>query len=799
MTIGSGSIVLRYDGAVQTTIPVDNSAPASGTVAVAGSQLTINPGVNLTPGKTYSVRIPATAILDPAGNAYAGIADDTTWSFLIEVTTPTVTGVTSTTANGLYGIGATIDVRVAFSEAVTLSSPGALTAALDTGALVTLAATVSPTVFAGSYTVVAGQNSSDLNLAGFSLASGETLLSAFSAPASLTLAASNLGATKAIQVDGNAPVLTIGPPSSSSSRAPVLYAVTCAGAVPATTAAGIQAQASVVASGTSGMVTITGTFPNFLATVSSIGGFGSLGFQLATGAAVDAAGNPTAAVSSATFLVPYAAPVEAVNTGLTTPVGGLIEITPSELRYTDDDSAAVDLVYRVVSNPDNGQLQIIVAGSPVALGDGDSFTQADLDAGGRIFYQNTNFGASSDLFVFRVSDETAPAETALALFLVTVNNANADPVVALAPSTTVLFVENGVPQSIASLATVSDDNASFPGGVLTIGFDDPPSGATSDAFDGGIAGDILAVADGSGIAVVGSAITSGGIALGTIDPVFNGQGGQKLVIALSATAGAGATPATVRQVLRNLTFANQRDDLPDAARVLRVRLDDGNIGRGEDTKQITTDGNNDVPVISAVENVVTIEGVAYEGTVTASDLDHVTLWYEVDPTAQPGLGTVTFRDPNQGAFTYVPAAGLYGADTFRVQVRDAASGGAVSTAVTVTVVITRLSDPPLVILGDPPFMVDEGGSVVHTVSVDPATVAGANLRFKLVGSVPPGATMNPAGSTTATDALLFWPTAVLPASGFYYDFGVLVIDTTNNRAGYVPILLKVVSPSSGGG
>jgi len=61
----------------QTNIPVTDTAQ----VSISGAVLTINPTANLTSGKNYAVQIAATAIKDPANNAFAGITNDTVWNF----------------------------------------------------------------------------------------------------------------------------------------------------------------------------------------------------------------------------------------------------------------------------------------------------------------------------------------------------------------------------------------------------------------------------------------------------------------------------------------------------------------------------------------------------------------------------------------------------------------------------------------------------------------------------------------------------------------------------------------------
>jgi alpha-galactosidase len=75
---GTGLITLKnLTDATQSTIDITDGAQ----VSISGSTLTINPATNLAGNKQYSIRIASTAIKDPAGNAFAGIGNDTTWDF----------------------------------------------------------------------------------------------------------------------------------------------------------------------------------------------------------------------------------------------------------------------------------------------------------------------------------------------------------------------------------------------------------------------------------------------------------------------------------------------------------------------------------------------------------------------------------------------------------------------------------------------------------------------------------------------------------------------------------------------
>ena len=84
-----------------------------------------------------------------------------TKSIVIDTTAPTVTGVTSTTANGTYGVGSLITITVAWSEAVVVTGTPQL--ALNSGGTANYASGSGTSTLTFNYTVAAGQNSSQLD------------------------------------------------------------------------------------------------------------------------------------------------------------------------------------------------------------------------------------------------------------------------------------------------------------------------------------------------------------------------------------------------------------------------------------------------------------------------------------------------------------------------------------------------------------------------------------------------------------------------------------------------------------
>lgn len=121
-----------------------------------------------------------------------------------DVTAPTITSVSSDTADGSYNTGDTIDIDVTFSEAVT--STGNVTVTLETGDVDrTCTFTISSsTTGTCTYTVQAGDSSSDLTTSSIS---GTIADSSSNAMTNFT-PTTNLAANKALVVDAISPVLT---------------------------------------------------------------------------------------------------------------------------------------------------------------------------------------------------------------------------------------------------------------------------------------------------------------------------------------------------------------------------------------------------------------------------------------------------------------------------------------------------------------------------------------------------------------------------------------------------------------
>jgi hypothetical protein len=91
---GTGNVVLKLVGgaALETFDIATGVGDQGGDVTIVGNMLLLSPFADLTDNTAHAIQIDGTAIdgLYGASDSFAGIADDTTWSFTCEDTTPTL-------------------------------------------------------------------------------------------------------------------------------------------------------------------------------------------------------------------------------------------------------------------------------------------------------------------------------------------------------------------------------------------------------------------------------------------------------------------------------------------------------------------------------------------------------------------------------------------------------------------------------------------------------------------------------------------------------------------------------------
>lgn len=150
VVVGTGdiSIKLNSDDSVIETI----ASNASG-VAISESTVTINPTNDLPYGAQVYVEIAAGAFSSNSGGSFEGISGNSTWSFTIEPSIPTVASLSPT--NGAVDVVLTDDLVITFSEDVVVGT-GDITIKNDSddSSVETIASDASEVTISGSMVTI---------------------------------------------------------------------------------------------------------------------------------------------------------------------------------------------------------------------------------------------------------------------------------------------------------------------------------------------------------------------------------------------------------------------------------------------------------------------------------------------------------------------------------------------------------------------------------------------------------------------------------------------------------------------
>jgi hypothetical protein len=128
-------------------------------------------------------------------------ANATSITVVIDTTAPTITSFSSTTTNGSYNAGDTINITATTSESI--QSGNTITVTLDTGDTVVLTAASAGTTLTGTYTVGAGDTSSDLTVSSFAIGTVADAAGNAMTSTAVPSGSNNLGGSSAIVIDTN--------------------------------------------------------------------------------------------------------------------------------------------------------------------------------------------------------------------------------------------------------------------------------------------------------------------------------------------------------------------------------------------------------------------------------------------------------------------------------------------------------------------------------------------------------------------------------------------------------------------
>ena len=439
--------------------------------------------------------------------------------------------------------------------------------------------------------------------------------------------------------------------------------------------------------------------------------------------------------------------VLATNGGATVAEGTATNVVTSAMLLTTDvDDLAVSLIYSLDSIPTNGTLRL----SGTALAAGQTFTQADLNAGS-VTYDHDGSQTASDLFDFTVDD--GAGTTTSATFNFTVTNVNDAPVITDGPDS----------------ANLTETNAGLTSsGALTV--------TDVDQLD-------VVTAAVESVVVTGTGASS--LPLGLDNAALQN------LLSVSPTAILSDTQTTNALIWNFNSGAETFDFLADGETLVltyTVRANDNAAIPLSDieTVTVTITGTNDRPTITVVDVTgaviedATTPTLTDNGSVTFGELDEtdvitssvaLTNTATTGPAIPAGLATalasaVTLNQTgtNDGSiawdFNVANSLVQYLADgetitlTYAVTVTDDSGTGTASTTQDVTVTITGTNDQPAITVVDVVGAVVEDATTPNLTDTGSVTFAEVDETDVLTSSVALTGTATtgpaiPAGLATA--------------------------------------------------
>jgi hypothetical protein len=455
----------KAGAAINITATTSEDVQAGATISVTlntGATLTLTRATATTLTGSYTVAagqnnsdltvtsFSAGAVSDVAGNALTSTTVPTgvnniggSSAIVVDTVAPTIASFSSSSANGVYKVGDTINITATTSEAVQAAAT--ITVTLNTGATVELTRATATTL-TGTYTVVAGQSISDLTVVSFTagvvLDLAGNQLTSTTAPSGLN----NIAGSKDIGVDGIAPTVT----SFSSTTASGVYRVGGLINITATTSEAVKPGATItVTLDTGATVTLTrATATTMTGSYTIAADENSEDLTVASfdvGTVLDLAGNPVAS--------------EAVPTGIS-------NIAGSKTIVVDTEAPAVE----ITSDKDTLRIGETATITFVLSEPSANFVAADVSLVGGTLSGFTGGGANYSATFTPTANSTADGELMVAAARFTDSAGNSSLVGSLAAPMLI--------DTVAPRVTVTSDKGSLKIGetaIVTFTLSEPSS------------------------------------------------------------------------------------------------------------------------------------------------------------------------------------------------------------------------------------------------------------------------------------------------------------------------------------
>ena len=399
VVLGTGNITLTNaaNAADTRTIAVNDAAQ----VSVSGAVVTINPAADLTAGAVYYVNVPATAVLDAAGNAFAGITSATALNFTVATATtpvdptPGSTSMLTVNPDNVVGTAGSDTVNgyintLAGSTTTTFSAADVINGGAGTDSLkLTVEGNVAPVLPNASISNVEQFFIRDVATAAssydFASINGETQVWADTAINAAGVTFDNLGTGTTVGIKGNNVLTNLSNVSFKMATPADAVSIAIDGGVKNTVAPTIFATA-----GTATAATISSTgAANTVGAVTLSGGTNTI-----TSLTVNAATNLTAALVANDF----AATAKLVVTGAgkvnlganfdgdtidaSANTGGLTVSTTTTVTKSVIGSAAADAVTLIGSLTSTGKIDLGAGDDKLLAGVTAAITAGNIIDGG---------------------------------------------------------------------------------------------------------------------------------------------------------------------------------------------------------------------------------------------------------------------------------------------------------------------------------------------------------------------------------------------------------------------------------
>ncbi len=672
-------------GATITYLQSSNTPPASATLTLGvNDQGNTGTGGARTGSDTATINITAvndapTATITPTSYSATeqlnltlqgtglSIADMDAGSASVQATLSVTAGIL-TVAAGSTGVVVSGSGTGTVTLTGTLAQINNLLAGLNSGTITYVMNSDTPPA---SATLTLGVNDQGNTGTGGPLTAGDTAtinITAVNDAPTATITPTSYSATEQVLLALQGTGLSVSDPDAGSSVVSVSVSVASG-----TLQAAAGSTGAVISGTGTGTVTLTGTLAQINALLAGSGG-ATLGFihtsdappastvltlaindQGNTGTGGARSGNDTATIN----ITPVNdAPAIVTNLGTSVSQGLQVVLTNIRLRATDPDNTAGQLTYTLTATVSNG----VLTRNGVALGLGDTFTQADLDSG-LVAYTHDNSVTFSDQFEFTVTDPDGSA-TGNTAFAITVTSVNTPPTLATNLPATVLEGQSTVITS-ALLSTQDAEEA---------------------------ANDLVYTL--ASLPAHGQLLLNG-VALGSGD-------------------------SFTQQDIDNGLLSYEHDGSETLGDTFDFTVEDGRGGViGNTTFALNVTPVNDAPTATVSDGTVAEGGSLTIGNslLQSSDADHaagsLTLTLQAEPThgvlrlngtvLQVG-DTFTQADIDAGHLVYEHAGGEGAADQFLFSVSD---GLASSGNLAIDLVITPVNDAPQAVITQPSYNVAE--------------------------------------------------------------------------------------------